>query len=119
MFAIAMDEPSADRCLAALEAGGEIVMSAGTLAEMIVVAHGRKIAPRMAELIDRLAPEIVSATAASARRIGEAYEKWGKGFHPAALNFGDCFAYTLAKERGCPLLYVGDDFAKTDIASAL
>ena len=63
--------------------------------------------------------EIVSVTPASARRIAEAYEAWGKGVHPAALNFGDCFAYALAKEQGCPLLYVGGDFAKTDIPGVL
>ncbi len=54
-------------------------------------------------------------TPAAAQRIAHAYAKWGKGVHPAALNFGDCFAYEVAKDRGCPLLYVGDDFAKTDI----
>lgn len=54
-----------------------------------------------------------------ARQVGEIYRRWGRGFHPAALNFGDCFAYALAKERGCSLLYSGDDFAKTDIAGVL
>jgi ribonuclease VapC len=47
------------------------------------------------------------------------YENWGKGVHPAALNFGDCFAYEVAKEHECPLLYVGGDFARTDIEGAL
>ena len=43
----------------------------------------------------------------------------GKGAHPAALNFGDCFAYEVAQENGCPLLYVGDDFAKTDLVGVI
>ena len=73
----------------------------------------------MTRLIEGAGFEIVSVTFASARRAGEAYKKWGKGRHPAALNFGDCFAYELAKERGCRLLYVGDDFSKTDIEGAL
>jgi ribonuclease VapC len=73
----------------------------------------------MARAIGRLNPEIVPVTSASAGRIGEAYEQWGRGMHPAALNFGDCFAYEVAKEHGCRLLYIGDDFAKTDIESAL
>ena len=57
----------------------------------------------------------MAVTLASARRIAQAYEKWGKSMHPAALNLGDCFAYEVAKEHGCRLLYVGDGFSKTDI----
>ena len=45
--------------------------------------------------------------------------KWGKGVNPAGLNFGDCFAYQVAKANGCPLLYVGEDFARTDVRSAI
>ncbi len=58
-------------------------------------------------------------TPASARRIAQAYQRWGKGVHPASLNFGDCFAYEVAKERGCSLLYVGKDFEKTDVVAGL
>ena len=70
-------------------------------------------------MIDGLGFEVVAVTSATARRIAQAYERWGKGIDPAALNLGDCFAYAVAKEHGCPLLYVGDDFAKTDIESVL
>jgi ribonuclease VapC len=49
----------------------------------------------------------------------DAYRKFGRGYHPAKLNLSDCFAYALAKQLGAPLLYKGDDFAKTDIRSAL
>jgi ribonuclease VapC len=73
----------------------------------------------MERLLEGLGLEIVSVTPASARRIAQAYENWGKGVHPAALNFGDCFAYEVAKEHECPLLYVGGDFARTDIEGAL
>ena len=73
----------------------------------------------MTALIDGLDFEIESVTSASARSVSRAYETWGKGLHPAALNFGDCFAYALAQERACPLLYVGGDFKKTDIVAAL
>jgi ribonuclease VapC len=55
----------------------------------------------------------------SARRVGDAYQRWGRGLNPAQLNFGDCFAYELAQYFGCPLLYVGNDFARTDIQSAI
>jgi len=64
-------------------------------------------------------PEIVTVTPASARRIAEAYQRWGRGLHPAAPNFGDCFAYEVAREHACRLLYVGDDFEKTDIEAVL
>ena len=47
------------------------------------------------------------------------YSVWGKGVHPAGLNFGDCFAYATAKEFGCPLLYIGNDFPRTDVVSAI
>jgi uncharacterized protein with PIN domain len=55
----------------------------------------------------------------SALRVALACGSWGKGVHPAALNFGDCFAYELAKEHACRLLHVGDDFSKTDIPGVL
>jgi ribonuclease VapC len=58
---------------------------------------------------------VVSVTPAAARRVAAAYERWGKGMHPAGLNFGDCFAYEVAKEHGCRLLYVGEDFGCTDV----
>lgn len=57
-------------------------------------------------------------TAATAQNVVQTYDRWGKGIHPATLNFGDCFAYALAKERGCPLLSVGEDFARTDLQRA-
>ena len=89
------------------------------MAEALIVAGRRNVGEEAARLIDGLGFEIVSVTAASARRIGAAYARWGKGLHPAGLNFGDCFAYEIAKEHSCPLLYVGDDFSKTDLESAL
>jgi ribonuclease VapC len=115
LMAILLGEKDADNCVSVLEADTSLLISAGTVAEALIVAARRKIGEEMTSLIDRLGFEIVSVTPAAAQRIAHAYAKWGKGVHPAALNFGDCFAYEVAKERGCPLLYVGDDFAKTDI----
>ena len=63
---------------------------------------------------------IESVTAAQARIAREAYRDFGKGSgHPAGLNLGDCFAYALAKEMNEPILFKGEDFGKTDLASAL
>ena len=64
----------------------------------------------MAALIDRLRIKIIPVTAMSAKRAAAAYARWGKGVHPARLNFGDCFAYELAAARSAPLLFVGRDF---------
>ncbi|ESY43435.1 twitching motility protein PilT [Mesorhizobium sp. LNJC384A00] len=97
----------------------DILISAGTVAEALIVADRRNVGEEMAGLIDGLGFEVPAVTPASGRRIAEAYGRWGKGIHPAGLNFGDCFAYEVAKDRACRLLYVGDDFSKTDIESAL
>jgi ribonuclease VapC len=119
LMAIVLKEPTAEACIAALEADGEILMSAGTLTEALIVAARREVGGGMAALIQRLDPDVIAVTSEAARRIAQAYQQWGRGFHPAALNFGDCFAYDLAKEHSCRLLYVGDDFAKTDVAGVL
>jgi ribonuclease VapC len=119
LMAILLREAEAERCKAALVAERQLLISAGTVAEALIVAARRKIAEEMARLIDGLSFEIVPTTSAAARRIAAAYDRWGRGVHPAGLNFGDCFSYDVAKEHACPLLYVGDDFAKTDLKSVL
>ena len=119
LMAIVLNEPEADACAAVLEVEDRLLISAGTVAETLIVAGRRNVAGEVAQLIDGLGFEIVGVTSASARRIAQAYEKWGKGVHPAALNFGDCFAYEVAKEHRCPLLYVGEDFSQTDVEGVL
>ena len=116
LIAIIQREPDAGRCVAALKHEDRIVMSAAILAEALIVSSRRNFAGEMTTLIDGLAIDIISVTASSAQRIAKIYRRWGKGVHPAKLNFADCFAYDVAKEHGCRLLYVGQDFAKTDIA---
>lgn len=119
LMAIVLDEPEADACSAAIEAADVLVISAGTIAEALIVSARRNVGEEMGALIQGLGFDIANVTPASARRIAEAYGKWGKGVHTASLNFGDCFAYEVAKENACPLLYVGNDFRKTDIESVL
>ena len=119
LVAIVFKEPQAEGCLAALEAEEEVLISAGTLVEALIVSGRRNAGAEMERLLDGLAPNIVSVTPESARRIGEAYRRWGRGVHPVALNYGDCFAYEVAKSHDCRLLYVGDDFARTDIEGVL
>ncbi len=115
LMAIVLNEPIADACIAALEADDDLLISAGTVAEALIVSARRNVGAEMASLIDGLGFNVVTVTSASARRMAQAYERWGRGANPAALNFGDCFAYEVAKEHGCRLLYVGGDFSKTDI----
>jgi ribonuclease VapC len=85
----------------------------------MIVASRRNVAQEMATLIDGLGFTVVTLTAASARRVAQAYERWGRGVHPAGLNFGDCFAYEVANEHSCPLLFLGVDFSKTDVQRLL
>jgi ribonuclease VapC len=119
LMAILLQEPKADACQAVIDREPKILLSAGTMTEAMIVAGGRNFSPQMLTLIENLRPEFITVTATTAQRIGLAYSKWGRGNHPAALNFGDCFAYDTAKEHNCPLLFIGGDFSKTDILSAL
>ena len=66
--------------------------------------------------IDRAGIDLVDVDAEQARIARDAYSRYGKGRHPAALNYGDCFSYALATALSQPLLYKGDDFSQTDIA---
>jgi ribonuclease VapC len=112
LIAIVLQEPDASKCAAAIAADPDRKISAGTLAEAIIVADGRKVGDAMKALVERVKAEIVPV---HAEKVAEAYRLWGKGNHPAGLNFGDCFAYALAKELACPLVFIGNDFARTDI----
>lgn len=118
LIAVAANEPEAAACEAALIAN-DLLLSAATLAETLIVARRKKVEDSVQVLLDSLGSEVIAVTEGLTVMAAEAYGRWGKGFHPARLNFGDCFSYALAELYGCPLLYVGDDFAQTDIRSAL
>ena len=119
LIAVLLGEAGADACAAALRAEPALLISAATVAEALIVAERRGVGEEMRRLIGTLGFQIADVTAERARRVAQAYSRWGKGARSAGLNFGDCFAYALAKEKACPLLYIGRDFAKTDIAGAL
>ena len=119
LMAIALDEPIAERCIVALENSEDTLISAATAAEAMIAASRRGVDQEMSILLDDLEIVVVPLNFADTHRVADAYRRWGKGFHPAALNFGDCFAYALANERGCPLLFIGNDFAQTDVIPAL
>ena len=119
LMAILLDEPEAAACADAFATNDRIVISAVTAAEALIVAGRRGLGAEMSALLDGLDLEIASVLPATAGQVADAYARWGKGVHPAGLNFGDCFAYEVAKTRDCPLLYAGADFARTDVASVL
>lgn len=118
-MAILLDEPEREACLTVLALEDEVFMSAGTLAEAYIVAISRNIGTQLVSLVEEMQIDIVPMDADFAYQAGEAYRYWGKGRHVASLNYGDCFSFAAAKHLGCPLLFIGNDFARTDLASAL
>jgi ribonuclease VapC len=118
-MAVVLDEPKAAACIGVLEAEQELVISAGTVAEALIVAGARNVGEEMQSLLSNLGFDILPVTASSATRVAQAYAQWGRRINPAGLNFGDCFAYEIAKQHNCRLLFIGDDFSRTDLESAL
>jgi ribonuclease VapC len=118
LMAILLGEPEAADCRSAISAHADLLISAPTMTEALIVAAGRQLHGEMAALIDALMLTVTPLSEARAYAAVRAYRRWGKGFHLAKLNFGDAFAYALAEEMNCPLLYVGDDFARTDVQRA-
>lgn len=116
---IAIGAARAHDCRRALMEADRLLISAATVTETLIVALGRSAQPQMTAILDRFGMTVVALTEKRARAAATAYSRYGKGWHAAGLNFGDCFAYALAKEHDCPLLFVGKDFARTDIESAL
>jgi ribonuclease VapC len=114
-----LDEPPAEACTQILQGETRIIISAATIAEALIVAGRRHVGEVMARLIEGLRPEIAPVTPEFAHHVAQAYATWGKGVHAARLNFGDCFSYVVAKEYACPLLFVGNDFSKTDVERVL
>ncbi len=122
LMALVMDELEAPDVRHAIDEAGQMLISAATLVEFYIVAmgKGKGIYARAQALIRELPIAIVPFDAEQAEIARRAYEQYGKGRgHPAQLNFGDTFSYALAKAQGLPLLFKGDDFARTDIAVVL
>ena len=119
LIAILRDEPEAGACARAIERSTFRRVSAGNFVEaaLIIDASRDPVASRRFDDLIKEAQIIIEpVTEAQARIAREAYRDFGKGSgHPARLNFGDCFAYALAKVMGEPLLFKGNDFGHTDI----
>lgn len=119
LMAIVLHEEPGPACLAAMKRADRLLISAATVAEALVVAQRRDEREGTYRLLDGMDFEIIPVTAEQAKRVADTHARWGRGAKSAGLNFGDCFSYTIAKENGCALLYVGRDFARTDIKSVL
>ena len=121
-MALVMDEPDAPDIRRAIDEAGRVLISAATLVEFYIAAMSKEgdAYMRAQDLIRELPIAIVPFDAEQAETARRAYERYGKGRrHPAQLNFGDTFAYALASSRGLPLLYKGEDFARTDITTVV
>ncbi len=119
LMAVALNEPARPVVQAKIEEASQVVVSAATVAELLIVGRRRGLGQEVEAALEGIAALVVPVTAAMAVKVADAYDQWGKGAHPAGLNFMDCFAYALARERDCPLLFVGDDFARTDVKQAI
>lgn len=111
-------EPLADRIEAALLGARRILISTATLVEASIVAdrlYENGGGHSLDQVLGRLQVEVVPVTLEQAELARIAYRQFGKGRHPARLNYGDCFSYALAQAAGEPLLFIGDDFGRTDI----
>ena len=120
LLAILQDEPERRPFNEAIEAAASRAMSVATFVEVSIVIESRYGAEGLRELdlfVDRAGIELVSVDVEQGRVARGAFSRFGKGRHPAGLNFGDCFAYALARVLGEPLLYKGDDFPQSDVAA--
>ncbi|MBX9718769.1 MAG: type II toxin-antitoxin system VapC family toxin [Microbacteriaceae bacterium] len=122
MIAILTREPRAAQLLGALQTSVNPRISAGNWLEVSMVCVSRGLSATSGEvdaLPSQLGLGVIEFTPEHAAHAARAFERYGRGRHPAKLNYGDCTAYATAKLAREPLLYVGDDFALTDIESAL
>ena len=122
LVAILFREPEAARFTGLIHKAERCLISAGTYLELSIVLErqAEPEAERQRDMFFRRAGITVEPfTVEQAEIARQAFHDYGKGRHPAGLNYGDCFAYALAKFTGEPLLFKGEDFKKTDIVSSI
>ena len=121
LVSILDQEAEADRLARAIAAASERMLSAANLVEtgiVMQVRRGDEAARDLDLLLAKLKIEIIPVSEKQANLARRAFQHYGRGRHPAKLNFGDCFAYALAKDSSAPLLFKGNDFSQTDIMIA-
>ncbi|MEZ5332690.1 MAG: type II toxin-antitoxin system VapC family toxin [Thermoanaerobaculia bacterium] len=122
LLAILQDEPGRRRFTEAIEAAESCLLSVASFVEASIVVEARFGAEGVRDLdllLERAGIEIGGVDAEQGRLARQAFSRYGKGRHEAGLNFGDCFAYALARALARPLLFQGGDFARTDTVAAL
>jgi ribonuclease VapC len=118
LLAIVLSEADAVSSAQTLFSGGRRLISTATLLEAAIAAErrlGLEGRERLDVLLRRLEPDIVPFTTEHLGWARDAFRRFGKGRHPAALNLGDCIAYATARHAVLPLLFKGNDFAQTDV----
>ena len=121
LLAVLLDEGDADHYERMIGVAETCRMSVANYLEAIMVIEGRLGDAGGREIdnyLEEAGVELVSVTPEQAQAARLAWRRYGKGNHPAGLNFGDCFAYALAEVSGEPLLFKGEDFALTDVERA-
>jgi ribonuclease VapC len=122
LVAILLGEPERDQLIAALAEAEDPLISAGTLLEASIVLQSKLGEAGLADLDELLASAGVRCVAvdlAQAHAARDAYARFGKGRNATGLNYGDCFAYALAKVAQAPLLFKGNDFRRTDVIAVI
>lgn len=120
LIAVLLMEPDAEQLLNQLIDADELYLSAVSLVETAMVIEykkGKSGADKLDELLDELTLTVVEFDKRQATLARTAWREYGKGRHPAKLNFGDCCSYALAKHLNRPLLFKGNDFSQTDIGA--
>lgn len=121
LLAILQDEPERRAFNEAIEAAASRAISVASWVEVSMVIETRTGAEGLRDLdlfVDRARIEITPVDVEQGKAARRAFSRFGKGRHPAGLNYGDCFAYALASHLGEPLLFKGEDFGKTDVTPA-
>jgi ribonuclease VapC len=121
IVAIHLKEPGHERLLDAIDAAVIVVVGVPTLLETAMVLTtrlGQDARPLLASFLRHLEAEVVAFSDEHLDAATTAFLRFGRGRHAAGLNFGDCMAYAIAEVAGMPLLFTGEDFARTDVARA-
>src|ERR1039457_5663841 len=122
LVAILAEEPDAELYIQAISRAPRCRISAGNFIELSIIIEGQfgvEVVQQCDALFRRVGIVIEPVTVEQAHLARQAFHDFGKGRHPAGLNFGDCFSYALAKFTGEPLLFKGEGFKKTDLVSAV
>jgi ribonuclease VapC len=121
LVALLLQEPGYERLATAIENASEIIVGTPAVLEAGMVLSSRlqlDARPLLQVVLRQIRARVVPFDDAHAWAATGAFLRFGRGRHPAALNFGDCMSYAVASNSGQPLLFTGDDFGKTDIADA-